>query len=190
MAKTKCVVCGKFLGFDIGLGHYPNGAPHEKTKDGNWTCGPQCARDYNLAQLNSGGNSSSNSGANQSNTPDSEKKSGGFLGGLMGGGDSLASAAITSGLLAMAAAEGKENRNKVEYISKIVFSSNPEELSNQMNEILSTGAGTKDKELQKACYEKMDFGVLKLRQSGANAEADFFEKKRKSIKPSIFGGIF
>ncbi|MBK7957715.1 MAG: hypothetical protein IPK03_06100 [Bacteroidetes bacterium] len=58
MAKTKCVVCNSFMGFDIGLGHHPNGnTDHRKTKDGKWACSEKCARDYNLALLNTGGNS-------------------------------------------------------------------------------------------------------------------------------------
>ena len=194
MAKTKCVVCDKFLGFDIGLGHHPNGQPHQKTKDGKWTCGPVCARDYNLQLLNGGGGASSNSGSNQSQSSNEEKKSGGgFLSGLMGGGDSSAKVEqvkLFGSLLADSMDENKQIREKVDAVSKMVFSTNADELANQMNELLTIGAGTdsKHKELLKACYEKMDFGVMKLKSLGATAEADFFAEKRKSIKPKgMFG---
>jgi len=32
----------------------------------------------------------------------------------------------------------------------------------------------------------MEFAVMKLRQLGANAEADFFEKKRADVKPKWY----
>jgi hypothetical protein len=86
--------------------------------------------------------------------------------------------------------ENKDIRAKVDAVSKMVFSTDANELGNQMNELLTIGAGTasEHKELIKACYEKMDFGVMKLRGLGANAEADFFSEKRKSIKPKgMFG---
>jgi hypothetical protein len=73
-------------------------------------------------------------------------------------------------------------REAVDYINKMTFSTDSSELSNQLNELVSTGASSdkfrNGKTLKKACYEKMEFGIMKLRQAGANAEADFFEKKR------------
>jgi hypothetical protein len=60
MKQTKCVQCGKFMGLNIGLGHFNNGGEHRKTKNGEWACSDRCARDYNMA-LSLGGNSQSSS---------------------------------------------------------------------------------------------------------------------------------
>jgi hypothetical protein len=111
-----------------------------------------------------------------------EKKSGGLFGGLT---NEMFSAIISSG-----DAEENQMREAIDYITKMTFSSDSGELSNQLNEIVSTGASSdkfkNGKTLKRTCYEKMEFGIMKLRQAGASAEADFFEKKRKSIKPGWF----
>ena len=78
MAKTKCIVCNDFMGFDIGLGHHPNGQPHRKTKDGKWACSEKCARDYNLSLLNSGSNSG-NSNSGNSDSYSKPSKIGSFI---------------------------------------------------------------------------------------------------------------
>lgn len=148
-------------------------------------CSKGCQNKYH------GVNNNQNAPTQTSNEP--EKKSGGFLGGLMGGGDSSAKVEqvkLFGSLLADSMDENKQIREKVDAVSKMVFSTNADELANQMNELLTIGAGTdsKHKELIKACYEKMDFGVMKLKSLGATAEADFFAEKRKSIKPKgMFG---
>lgn len=59
MKQTKCIQCGKFMGLDIGLGHFNNGGEHRKTKDGQWACSDRCARDYNMALSLSGGSTHS-----------------------------------------------------------------------------------------------------------------------------------
>ncbi|TAF09080.1 MAG: hypothetical protein EAZ75_08965 [Flavobacteriia bacterium] len=184
-----CTNCGKLGYGSAGSGPMSGSNPPDgwKTKWGSTKmfCSNRCKDEFN--NRNSGNNTT------QSNSSEPEKKSGGFLGGLMGGGDpseKVAQIGLLGNLLADTMGENKEIRNKGEYVSKMVFSTNPDELANQMNELLTIGAGTenKHKELIKACYEKMDFGVMKLKSLGANAEADFFAEKRKSIKPKgMFG---
>lgn len=73
----------------------------------------------------------------------------------------------------------------------MTFSTDLAELSNQLEELAVTGASSdkfpqSGKTLKKACYEKMEFGIMKMKQMGATAEAEFFTKKRKSIKPGWF----
>lgn len=83
-----------------------------------------------------------------------------------------------------------EMRKNLDYISRMTLSTDKEELSNQLNELVSFGSAASQyrypKAMKKACYEKMEFGIMKLNQLGAKAEADYFEKKRKSIKPGFF----
>lgn len=45
------------MGYDIGLGHHPNGQEHVKTKDKQWACSDRCRRDYNMALSLTGGGS-------------------------------------------------------------------------------------------------------------------------------------
>jgi hypothetical protein len=181
----KCPICGKGFAYSFN-----------KANDGTQVCaGNSCKTEYNKILLQGGGVKSTNSESNQSQTSNEEKKSGGgFLSGFMGGGEDSASKVaqtqLLGSLLADSMNENKDIRAKVDAVAKMVFSTDANELANQMNELLTIGAGTasEHKELIKACYEKMDFGVMKLRGLGANAEADFFSEKRKSIKPKgMFG---
>jgi len=192
MFNGKCENCGKSITFDDGI---KVGGNYIITTSGTWFCSNRCKDEFKTR------NSSSTAGANQSqsdnnnsNDGGSEKKSGGFLGGLTGGGEDSSSklerAKMFTSLFADTMNENKDIRAKVDAVSKMVFSTDANELGNQMNELLTIGAGTdsKHKELIKACYEKMDFGVMKLKGLGATAESEFFAKKRESIKPKgIFG---
>lgn len=139
-----------------------------------------------------GGNVSNTQGT--SNAEQSEKKSGGLLGGLMGGGDAagkIAQAQMMTSLFASVDEENRQVREVVDQINKMTFSTDLAELSNQLEELAVTGASSdkfpqSGKTLKKACYEKMEFGIMKMKQMGATAEAEFFTKKRKSIKPGWF----
>lgn len=189
MGKVNCGFCNKYMGFTIGLGYHPNGNGAEKSADGTWCCSSTCARDYNVNRM---GNSTSQS--NNSESENGEKKSSGLLGGLFGEKDAsakIAQAQMMTSLFASVDEENRQVREVIDQITKMVFSTNPTELSNQLEELAVTGVSSdkfphSGKELKKTCYEKMEFGILKLRQTGDNASADFFEKKRKSIKPGWF----
>ncbi len=179
---SSCKKCGKeYKRYTDGGAGAPTGrfAPF---------CSEGCKIEFANLKANTSGNSSSNSSTEE------KKSGGGFLSGLMGGGgdsaSKIAQTQLLGSLLADTMNENKDIRAKVDAVSKMVFSTDANELGNQMNELLTIGAGTasEHKELIKACYEKMDFGVMKLRGLGANAEADFFSEKRKSIKPKgMFG---
>jgi|GEM_PF-2805914 hypothetical protein len=76
--------------------------------------------------------------------------------------------------------------SRVYSIVEIKFGSTADEISDACNQLVTIAAGKPDKEVKKAIYEKMEFAVMKLRQLGANAEADFFEKKRTDVKPKWY----
>jgi hypothetical protein len=84
--------------------------------------------------------------------------------------------------------ERKESRleARVDSIASMEFGSTPEELSNDLNKLVTMGSGTKDTEIRKAIAEKMEFAIMQLRNSGKEAEAEFFDKKRKKIKPKWY----
>ncbi len=184
MFNGQCNNCGKAIAHDTNKSIKVGGS-YWITTSGTWYCSNRCKDERE-------GSSTSNSSQSQSGSEE-KKSGGGFLGGLMGGGDSeskIAQTQLLGTLLADSMSESKDVRAKVDAVSKMVFSSDANELANQLNELLTIGAGTSNdyKELIKACYEKMDFGILKLRSLGASAEADFFTKKRESIKPKgMFG---
>lgn len=118
----------------------------------------------------------SNPGANQSHFGNEvEKKAGGgFFGGLLNSLD--------------ASNEKREAKleSQVDNIATIQFGSTTDEISNSLNHLVTIAAGKPDKEVKKAICDKMEFAIMKLRQLGANAEADFFEKKRTDIKPKWY----
>jgi hypothetical protein len=106
-------------------------------------------------------------------------------------------ASIWTGLLAGVTKDSTEVKETTDYISKIVFSNDPDEIENQLSEINSLWAsGNKytnsdhTKAVKKAAFEKFDFGMMKLKQLGNQSQIDFFEKKHKEMKPKKFFGLF
>ena len=96
-----------------------------------------------------------------------------------------------------ASSSGKEVKETTDYIAKIIFSNDPEELGNQLSEICSMWGGAekymlKDstEAVKKAAFEKFEFGMMKLKQVGASSQIEFFEKKHKEMKPKKFFGLF
>ena len=81
---------------------------------------------------------------------------------------------------------GLNYQDELERLSKMEFSEEKAELSNQLNELVTIAGGANSKGLKSGIAEKMEFGVMKLRSIGASAEADFFEEKRKKIKPKWY----
>ncbi len=105
--------------------------------------------------------------------------------------------ALLSGLLAGVSKDSTEVKETTDYISKIVFSNDPDEIGNQLSEISSLWAsGNKytnsdhTKAVKKAAFEKFDFGMMKLKQIGNPSQIEFFEKKHKEMKPKRFFGLF
>lgn len=71
---------------------------------------------------------------------------------------------------------------KIDTISSISLSGSADEIANALNKLVSMASASTDKEVKKAAVEKLEFGIMKLRSAGANAEADFFEKKVEPLK--------
>lgn len=182
-----CTNCGKTGYGSAGSGPMSGANPPSgwKTK---WAsskvfCSNRCKDEFNnRGNSNTSIDNSSNNKEVETQNSTSENKSRGMFGGL--------SNEMFSSILSSADSEEKQLREAIDHITRMTFSSDPTELSNQLNELASTGASSdkfrNGKPLKKTCYEKMEFGIMKLRQAGASAEADFFEKKRKSIKPGWF----
>lgn len=77
----------------------------------------------------------------------------------------------------------------IDSIVSIQFGTTAEDISNALNQLITIAAGKPSKEVKKATYEKMEFAIMKLRQLGAYAEADFFEKKRTKVKPKWYESL-
>ena len=173
MKKTKCIQCGKFMGIDIGLGHFNNGGENRKTRDGNWACNDLCARDYNMA-LSLGG-STSNSGSSGSSSTIINKKS-----------NAEVEAMRNEAWLAAKAAKDNRIESRVDSISMISFGSDILQVQDVLNQLATIGASKPDINVRKAIVEKMEFGIMRLKGEGLLAEVKYFEEKMKKIKPSWF----
>jgi len=84
-------------------------------------------------------------------------------------------------------AEKLRLEGKVAEVASMQFGDTAESISATLDQLVTIAASKPGNPVKKAIYEKMEFAIMKLRQLGANAEADFFEKKRAGIKPKIFG---
>jgi hypothetical protein len=161
-------------------GVYPPSGWYEKK--GNYFCSKGCKDRFYAASESEKLEKNTKSPEVESPKSGTENKPRGMFGGITN--------EMFSSLISSADSEEKQLREAIDHITRMTFSSDPSELSNQLNELASTGASSdkfrNGKPLKKTCYEKMEFGIMKLRQAGASAEADFFEKKRKSIKPGWF----
>ena len=96
-----------------------------------------------------------------------------------------------------ASSTGKEVKETTDYLAKLVFSNESEELANQLSEICSMWGGAekymlKDhtEAVKKAAFEKFEFGIMKLEQVGTPSQIEFFRKKQKDMKPKKFFGLF
>jgi hypothetical protein len=180
---SKCPICGEKALIFL-----------EKANDGTGVCGSpkNCKIEYNKILLSRGSSSSSNVSANQTDNSEAEarKAEAQASKAQASAAKEQAKTQLLTALFSSADSEDNQMREAIDYITKMTFSNDSSELSNQLNELVSTGASSdkfrNGKTLKKACFEKMEFGIMRLRQAGANAEADFFEKKRKSIKPGWF----
>jgi hypothetical protein len=96
-----------------------------------------------------------------------------------------------------ATSTGKEVKETTDYLSKMIFSDDPNELANQLSEICSSWGGAEKymladntKAVKKAAFDKFEYGMLKLQQIGTPSQIDFFAKKQKEMKPKKFFGLF
>jgi hypothetical protein len=93
-----------------------------------------------------------------------------------------------------ASSTGKEVKETTDYLAKLIFSNDAEELGNQLSEISAMWGGAekyliKDntEAVKKAAFEKFEFGFMKLQQVGMPHQIEFFTKKQKEMKPKRFG---
>jgi hypothetical protein len=170
MKTTKCVQCGKFMGLNIGLGHFNNGGENRKTRDGKWACTDLCARDYNMA-LSLGGNSSDSGNP----TTFINKKS-----------NAEVEAMRDENFYAAKAAKDQRIESRVDSISMISFGADILQVQDVLNQLATIGASKPDINVRKAIVEKMEFGIMRLKGEGLLTEAKYFEEKMKKIKPSWF----
>lgn len=81
------------------------------------------------------------------------------------------------------AREDKANlEQQIASIATMVIGGSTDEISNQLNQLVSLGSANPDKKLKSAIVEKLEFGILKLRSAGANTEASYFEGKLEPLK--------
>ena len=71
----------------------------------------------------------------------------------------------------------KEKEMKLEELSSFSLGNNKEEISENLNFLVATASGQKNKNVKKVCIEKIEFGIMKLRSNDGHSEADFFAKK-------------
>ncbi|WP_029410678.1 hypothetical protein [Treponema pedis] len=82
----------------------------------------------------------------------------------------------------------KNNRAKTEEIVNFQFGSTSEEIQNQLQNMFTQISALprlkspEQKALYNAIKEKLEFGIMKLNSNGANAEAEFFQKKFDKLK--------
>ncbi len=72
--------------------------------------------------------------------------------------------------------------DKITQVTTMTFGTDVNEISNQLNQLISLASTKPDKTLKNAIIEKVEFGLMKLRQLNAVADADFFEKKLNPLK--------
>ena len=72
--------------------------------------------------------------------------------------------------------------NRIDQITSMTFGTDTNEISNQLNQLVSLGSTKPDKVLKSAIVEKLEFGIMKLRGLNASGEAAFFEKKLEPLK--------
>jgi len=78
--------------------------------------------------------------------------------------------------------QDKEKASKIEDLAQIKMSNEKDELLEQLNYLSSLASSKPDKQIKNVIIEKMEFGIMKLKSSGSNSEAEFFEKKLEPLK--------
>lgn len=89
-------------------------------------------------------------------------------------------------IMGMVDADDKKKDATLDNITNMELGNSVEEISDACNKMVTIAASQSEKDVKKAIAEKLEFAIMKLRGQGANAEADFFEQKRKKIKPGWF----
>jgi hypothetical protein len=69
----------------------------------------------------------------------------------------------------------------VESVIAVQFGQSVDEIADSLNQLVTIYTSNNDEKIKKAIYEKMDYGIIKLKKLGADSEADFFQKKLDEI---------
>lgn len=85
----------------------------------------------------------------------------------------------------------KNNRinTKVNEISKLKYGNDSEDILELLNELATYGSSKPSYKERKVIFEKMEFGIIKLKKLKMDEEANLFEKKLNKIKPNFFNKI-
>jgi hypothetical protein len=84
--------------------------------------------------------------------------------------------------------EKAQIESKIEEISQITFGTTSSEIEERINQLISMLASKPKKKIKNVLIEKVEYGILKLGQTGANKEVSYFEDKLAPYKKkNIFG---
>lgn len=129
---------------------------------------------------NSSSNTNDGSGNLTGSNQSSEGNNVGFFGYLKNNNDSLQQTIEADKQRKLE--EKQKVEGKVDDIAQVTFGTTTEEISNQLSQLVTLGNSKPDKKVKSAIVEKMEFGIMKLKGLGANAEATFFEQKVELLK--------
>jgi hypothetical protein len=171
-----------------------------KANDGTQVCSDECKKDYNKIMLAKGDSGSSNSNTSSSNNEEAKANAAEAKANAeeAKAKENTAKwntyAQLGTAAFSAASSTGKEIKEITDYLSKMIFSNDADELGNQLSEICSIWGGAekyiiKDNTVavKKAAFDKFEFGLMKLQQVGQPQQIDFFTKKQKEMKPKRFG---
>jgi hypothetical protein len=181
----KCAWCGRHFE-PKGVSKFMSGATVGISDLGKKYCSKACK--HAAEEAKNGPKTTSN----ESSTPTGANASGGENVTVVNKGDGFG-ASVAKGFFGMTnnmVEEGrkgmKEQETKVENqiteVSTMTFGTTADEISNQLNQLVSMASAKPEKKVKNAIVEKLEFGILKLKQLNALAEADFFEKKLVPLK--------
>lgn len=194
MASENCKFCEK-TGYTNDAGYVTGWLPIRNIVGGvtGYYCSNKCKIEAEGAKSSTGNANQSESGTNneEAKAKAAEAKS------QENASKWNAYAKLGTAAFSAASSTGKEVKETTDYLAKLIFSNDSEELGNQLSEISSMWGGAekymiKDntEAVKKAAYEKFEFGIMKLEQVGTPSQIEFFKKKQKEMKPKKFFGLF
>ena len=178
----KCAWCGRHFEKSAGS-KFLSGASMGFSNLGKKYCSKSCEHEADEAK----------NGPKSSKSNDNEAKGANQSGGgttVVNKGDGLLTTGVKTlggryGQMLDDSAEREEKARldgKIDSVIAMTFGSNVDDISNQLNQLVSLGSTKPDKALKNAIIEKVEFGIMKLKGLNANAEAEFFEKKLEPLK--------
>lgn len=141
-----------------------------------------CSQQCKLAYEQSKGGGQSSEGNEGSASPAGggfAQKAGGLFGGMFSSVGSQMQDTVN---------QRNETRTKTDEVIKLKFASSSDEIQEQLQNLFAQISSLpkmmlpEQKALYNAIKEKLEFGIMKLKSSGSDAEADFFQKKFDKLK--------